>query len=75
MFSHKPWFTIQPNPMSINAASMIDIAISTRESAVVTAASYEQSLVCQGLYETLAMIIAPPASPSRPLSSSEGAEG
>jgi hypothetical protein len=39
MRSSKSWSTIQTNPMSINVASMIESAISVRESAVVTAGS------------------------------------
>jgi hypothetical protein len=54
MFSSKPWFTIQRNPMSINAASMIESAISARVIAVVTAAAYVVVLACQGVWNTRA---------------------
>jgi hypothetical protein len=45
-------------PAKANKASRIRNAISQPRIVVVTAASYVQSLVGQGVYETLTMIIA-----------------
>lgn len=52
-----PMRTMKPKPTSIKAASVIANAITKRLIVVVTEASYEKSLVCHGVCETLAFCV------------------